>query len=66
MGELAAGDAEGDHEREVEQQLERRRHAVLVVGIATRHRPHAVRDRRRHVAATRALKSSIISSHTPT
>ena len=65
VGELVAGDAEGDDEGEVEQQLERRRHTVLVGRVAARHDAHAVRDRPCHPAATRALNSVIISSHTP-
>ena len=35
--ELVGGDAECDHERQVEEQLQRRRHPVLLVRVAARH-----------------------------
>ena len=47
VGELVRGDAEGDDERQVEQQLERCRHPVLLVGVPTRHPANPVLDRRR-------------------
>jgi hypothetical protein len=41
--ELVRGDAEADDERQVEEQLERCRHPMLLVRIATRHPPDAMR-----------------------
>ena len=46
VGELVGGDAEGDHERQVEEQLQRRRHPVLLVRVAARHPADAVHLRR--------------------
>jgi hypothetical protein len=40
--ELVGGDAERDHERQVEEQLQRGRGAVLLVGVAPAHPEHGM------------------------
>ena len=45
MGELGGREPEADHERQVEQQFERRRDAMGLVGIASTHAPGVMVER---------------------
>jgi hypothetical protein len=47
VGELGRRDAEGDDEGQVEQQLQRRRDAMLLVRVTARHAAKTMRTRRR-------------------